>query len=216
MGSTTWAKVYTLYICELTVIQQPNSKLIQKVCEMARPNQLRTFNRNLYYRQTRARVNKCLNELKSLIAKHLQPESLARLTNADVLELAVTHLKKLQSRNQPIPNDQDVFRGGCYRWGSLVSHSPASVPSISLTYHEKHPPLSILMPQPLSTYSSGYSSAGALSPSTSSSPSHNVSTASSISSNTSRSSNISKSSNTSPHPQGLPKPTTSSPMWRPW
>ena len=73
--------------------------LIQKVCEMARPNQLRTFNTNLHRRQTRARVNKCLNELKSLIAKHLQPESFARLTNADVLELAVTHLNKLQSRN---------------------------------------------------------------------------------------------------------------------
>merc|ERR1712240_1006417 len=98
------------------------------------------------------------------------------------------HLNKLQSRNQPIPNDQDVFRGGCYRWGSLVSHSPASVPSISLTYHEKHPPLSILMPQPLSTSSSGYSSAGALNPApstSSSSPSRNVSTATSISSNTS-------------------------------
>merc|ERR1711989_256831 len=132
----------------------------------------------------------------------LQPESFARLTNADVLEHTVTHLRQLQSRNQPIPNDQDKFRGGCYRWPSLVSHSPASVPSISLTYRENQPPLSFyLMPQP---------------PSTSSSPSRNVSTASSISSNSSRSSNISKSSNTPPHPQGLPKPTTSSPIWRPW
>merc|ERR1712219_56396 len=127
---------------------------------MARANQLRTFNRNLYYRQTRARVNKYLNELKSLIAKTLQPESFARLTKADVLELTVTHLKKLQSRNQPIPSDQDEFRGGCCRCVSLVSHSLASVPSISLTHHEKHPPLSILVPQPqasptLSTTSSG-------------------------------------------------------------
>ena len=103
---------------------------------MARADQLRTFNRNLYYRQTRARVNKYLNELKSLIAKHLQPESFARLTKADVLELTVTHLKKLkklQSRNQPtikpIPSGQDKFRGGCCRCVSLVSHSLASVPS---------------------------------------------------------------------------------------
>ena len=102
-------------------------------CEMARANQLRTFNRNLYYRQTRARVNKYLNELKSLIAKHLQPESFARLTKADVLELTVTHLKKLQSRNQPtikpIPSGQDKFRGWRCRCVSLVSHSLASVPS---------------------------------------------------------------------------------------
>ena len=187
---------------------------------MVRPEQLHTFNTNRHRRQTRARVNKCLNELKSLIAKHLQPESFARLTNADVLEHTVTHLRQLQSRNQPIPNDQDKFRGGCYRWPSLVSHSPASVPSISLTYRENQPPLSfILMPQAPSTSSSGYSSAGALNPApstSSSSPSHNVSTATSISSNTSWGNIIFKSSNTPPHPQGLPKPTTSSPIWRPW
>merc|ERR1712240_913688 len=124
-------------------------------------------------------------------------------------------LKKLQSRNQPtikpIPSDQDKFRGGCCRCVSLVSHSLASVPSIFLTHHEKHPPLSILVPQPLSTTSRGYSSAGALSPApstSSSSSSCSVSTASSISSSTSRSNNISNSSNTSPHPQGLPMPAT--------
>ena len=97
-------------------------------------------------RKTRARVNKYLDELKSLIANTLQPESIARLTKADVFELTVAHLKKLQSRNQPtikpIPSDQDKFRGGCCRCVSLVSHSLASVPSISLTHHEKHPPLS--------------------------------------------------------------------------
>ena len=84
-------------------------------------------------RKTRARVNKYLDELKSLIANTLQPESIARLTKADVLELTVTHLKKLQSRNQltikPIPSDQDKFREGCCRCVSLVSHSLASVPS---------------------------------------------------------------------------------------
>ena len=84
-------------------------------------------------RKTRARVNKCLDELKNLIANTLQPESIARLTKADVLELTVTHLKKLQSRNQPtikpIPSGQDKFRGGCCRCVSLVSHSLASVPS---------------------------------------------------------------------------------------
>ena len=87
-------------------------------------------------RKTRARVNKCLDELKNLIANTLQPESIGRLTKGDVLELTVTHLKKLkklQSRNQPtikpIPSGQDEFRGGCCRCVSLVSHSLASVPS---------------------------------------------------------------------------------------
>ena len=83
-------------------------------------------------RKTRARVNKCLDELKNLIADTLQPESIARLTKGDVLELTVAHLKKLkklQSRNQPTPSGQDKFRGGCCRCVSLVSHSLASVPS---------------------------------------------------------------------------------------
>ena len=83
-------------------------------------------------RKTRARVNKCLDELKNLIANTLQPESIGRLTKGDVLELTVAHLKKLkklQSRNQPTPSGQDKFRGGCCRCVSLVSHSLASVPS---------------------------------------------------------------------------------------
>merc|ERR1711989_58998 len=142
-------------------------------CEMARAHQYRKAMRNMHDRKTRARVNKCLDELKSLMANTLQSEPIARLARVDVLELTVTHLKKLQSRNQltikPIPSDQDKFREGCCRCVSLVSHSLASLPSISLTHHEKRSPLTILVPQPqasptLSTTSSGYSSAGALSP----------------------------------------------------
>ena len=102
-------------------------------CEMARAHQYRKAMRNMHDRKTRARVNKCLDELKSLMTNTLQSESIARLERAGVLELTVTHLKKLQSRNQltikPIPSDQDKFREGCCRCVSLVSHSLASVPS---------------------------------------------------------------------------------------
>ena len=93
--------------------------------------QYRKLMKTLRERKRRARVNKCLDELKDLMVNTLQSEgeSIAKLEKADVLELTVTHLKKLQSRNQPIPNDQDEFRGGCYRCVSLVSHSLASVPS---------------------------------------------------------------------------------------
>ena len=102
-------------------------------------------------RKIRARVNKCLDELKSLMANTLQSESIAKLEKADVLELTVTHLKKLQSRNQltikPIPSDQDKFREGYCGCASLVSHSLASVPGISLTHHEKRTSNSTTTPE---------------------------------------------------------------------
>ena len=113
-------------------------------CEIeavSRTYQYRKLMKSLRERKRRARVNKCLDELKDLMVNTLQSEgeSIAKLEKADVLELTVTHLKKLQSRNQltikPIPSDQDKFREGYSRCVSLVSHCLASVPGISLTHH---------------------------------------------------------------------------------
>lgn len=213
-------------------------------CEIepvSRTYQYRKVMKPMLERKRRARINKCLDELKDLMVNALQSEgeSIAKLEKADVLELTVTHLKKLQSRNQlaikPIPSDQDKFREGYSRCASEVSRCLASVPGvdvtlgtklmthlgISLTHHEKRAPLTILVPQPqaspaLSTTSSGYSSAGELSPAPSSSSSCSISPAASVSSSTSRSSNFTSSSSTSPRPQGLLMAASSSPMWRPW
>ena len=114
------------------------------VCEIEAVSltyQYRKLMKTLRERKRRARVNKCLDELKDLMVNTLQSEgeSIAKLEKADVLELTVTRLKKLQSRNQltikPIPSDQDKFREGYSRCASLVSHCLASVPGISLTHH---------------------------------------------------------------------------------
>ncbi|XP_050700652.1 enhancer of split mbeta protein-like [Eriocheir sinensis] len=161
-------------------------------CELeplSRTYQYRKVMKPMLERKRRARINKCLDELKDLMVTALQAEgeSIAKLEKADVLELTVTHLKKLQRRNQlavrPLPSHQDKFREGYSHCASEVSRCLASVQGvdvtlgtklmthlgISLTNYEKRAPLTILVPQAepspaLSSASSGYSSASELSP----------------------------------------------------
>ncbi len=51
----------------------------------------------LLERKRRARINKCLDELKDLMTSALQEEgeNLSKLEKADILELTVRHLHKL-------------------------------------------------------------------------------------------------------------------------
>lgn len=211
-------------------------------CEIepvSRTYQYRKVMKPMLERKRRARINKCLDELKDLMVNALQSEgeSIAKLEKADVLELTVTHLKKLQQRDQltlkPIPSDQDKFRQGYSRCASEVSRCLASVPGvdvtlgtklmthlgISLTHHEKRAPLTILVPPPqaspaMSSASSGYSSAGELSPAPSTSSSS--SSRSCMSPLSVSVSSFSSSSSQSPRPQGLLMAATPVPMWRPW
>ncbi|XP_066959501.1 enhancer of split m7 protein-like [Macrobrachium rosenbergii] len=211
-------------------------------CELepvSRTYQYRKVMKPMLERKRRARINKCLDELKDLMIAALQAEgeSIAKLEKADVLELTVTHLKKLQRRNQlairPIPSDQDKFREGYSRCASEVSRCLASVQGVdvtlgtklmthlglSLTNYEKRAPLTILVPQAepspaLSSASSGYSSASDISPVPSTSSRSSTSPASSTSS---KAPAPSSGNSPSPRPQGLLTiAAPSGPMWRPW
>ncbi|KAF2365611.1 Orange domain, partial [Trinorchestia longiramus] len=155
---------------------------------MSRTYQYRKVMKPMLERKRRARINKCLDELKDLMVGALQNEgdSIAKLEKADVLELTVTHLKKLRQRGQlalkPLPNLQEKYREGYTHCASEVSRCLASIEGVDvtlgtklmthlgvkLTEHEKRAPLTILVPQPgpspaFSTTSSGYSSASELS-----------------------------------------------------
>uniref|UniRef100_A0A2P2I9F9 Enhancer of split m7 protein-like n=1 Tax=Hirondellea gigas TaxID=1518452 RepID=A0A2P2I9F9_9CRUS len=168
-------------------------------CEIeprSRTLQYRKITKPLLERRRRARINTCLDELKELMVGALQNEgeSIAKLEKADVLELTVTHLKKLRQRGQltlkPLPNLQEKYREGYTHCASEVSRCLASIEGVDvtlgtklmthlgvkLTEHEKRAPLTILVPQPVaspafSTTSSGYSSASELSPTPSTSSS---------------------------------------------
>ncbi|XP_076054750.1 enhancer of split m7 protein-like [Oratosquilla oratoria] len=180
---------------------------------VSRTYQYRKVMKPMLERKRRARINRCLDELKDLMVCALQSEgeSITKLEKADVLELTVQHLKKLQRRNQlairPLPSSNDKFREGYSRCASEVSRCLATIPSVdvtlgtklmthlglSLTNYEKRAPLSIIVPQAepspaLSSASSGYSSASEVSPTPSTS---SVSSAPAVRSSSSSSSSSS-------------------------
>lgn len=66
---------------------------------MSRTHQYRHMIKPLLERKRRARINKCLDELKDLMVSALQKdgESITKLEKADVLELTVRHLRKLKA-----------------------------------------------------------------------------------------------------------------------
>ena len=64
----------------------------------------------LLERKRRARINKCLDELKDImtVALQAQGENVSKLEKADILELTVRHLHKLQASQRLFlsPNSQ--------------------------------------------------------------------------------------------------------------
>jgi len=68
---------------------------------MSRTHQYRKVMKPLLERKRRARINKCLDNLKDLMVDALQSEgeSITKLEKADVLELTVRHLQKLKRQN---------------------------------------------------------------------------------------------------------------------
>ena len=67
----------------------------------------------LLERKRRARINKCLDDLKDLMVTALQAEgeSITKLEKADVLELTVRHLQKLKRQNALGLTPQATYAG---------------------------------------------------------------------------------------------------------
>ncbi len=61
----------------------------------------------LLERKRRARINKCLDELKDImtVALQAQGENVSKLEKADILELTVRHLQKLQQSQRLLPRN---------------------------------------------------------------------------------------------------------------
>ena len=91
---------------------------------MSRTHQYRHMIKPLLERKRRARINRCLDELKDLMVAALQKdgESITKLEKADVLELTVRHLRKLKAHGAlglgspghqgPSPASIERFRAG--------------------------------------------------------------------------------------------------------
>ena len=98
---------------------------------MSRTYQYRKVVKPILERKRRARINKCLDELKDLMVFALQTEgeSIAKLEKADVLELTVKHLRKLKRQQMLALNpglDLDRFHAGYTACATEVSKCLAS------------------------------------------------------------------------------------------
>ena len=107
---------------------------------MSRTHQYRKVMKPMLERKRRARINKCLDEIKDIMVNTLQAEgeSITKLEKADVLELTVKHLRKLKRKNAlgltPQATYAGRFRAGYSHCAQEVSkfmshHNPTNVDS---------------------------------------------------------------------------------------
>merc|ERR1712172_100378 len=106
---------------------------------MSRTHQYRKVMKPLLERKRRARINKCLDELKDLMVFAVQSEgdAINKLEKADVLELTVQHLQKLKHQKMLHVNpalDEDRFRSGFTACANEVSRFLSSVPGVNLQF----------------------------------------------------------------------------------
>lgn len=94
---------------------------------ISRTYQYRKVMKPMLERKRRARINRCLDELKELMVTALQSEgeNVSKLEKADILELTVRHLHGLKRQHQLVlPQDQgytDRFRAGFTQCAQEVS-----------------------------------------------------------------------------------------------
>ncbi|GBP30555.1 Enhancer of split mbeta protein [Eumeta japonica] len=104
---------------------------------VSRTYQYRKVMKPMLERKRRARINRCLDELKELMVSALQAEgeNVAKLEKADILELTVRYLHKLrrQRRLALSPTaDTDRFRAGFTHAANEVSRCLASIPGVDV------------------------------------------------------------------------------------
>lgn len=104
---------------------------------VSRTYQYRKVMKPMLERKRRARINRCLDELKELMVSALQSEgeNVAKLEKADILELTVRHLHKLRRQRRLSLNptvDADRFRAGFTHAANEVSRCLASIPGVDV------------------------------------------------------------------------------------
>ena len=103
---------------------------------MSRTHQYRKVMKPMLERKRRARINRCLDELKDLMVHALQTEgeSISKLEKADVLELTVKHLRKLRRHQMltlaPPSASEDRYKSGFAACATEVSRCLTSIPSV--------------------------------------------------------------------------------------
>lgn len=104
---------------------------------VSRTYQYRKVMKPMLERKRRARINRCLDELKELMVTALQSEgeNVSKLEKADILELTVRHLHKLRHQQKLATNptiESDRFRSGFISAANEVSRCLASTPGVDI------------------------------------------------------------------------------------
>lgn len=104
---------------------------------ISRTLQYRKVMKPMLERKRRARINRCLDELKDLMVSALATDgdNVSKLEKADILELTVSHLQKLKSQKKLAVNptvEADRFRAGFTTCAKEVSKCLASIPGVDI------------------------------------------------------------------------------------
>lgn len=188
-------------------------------------------------RKRRARINRCLDELKELMVTALQSEgeNVAKLEKADILELTVQHLHKLRKAKKlcivaaasPVV-EADRFRAGYTHCANEVSKCLAATPGVDvrlgtkLMSHLGHRLNELDRMSPLTVRVGGESPTTTTTTATAiTTPATTITTSSPASSPTSYSMPPTPTSSRSSESPGLEYSggllkVASSPVWRPW
>lgn len=106
--------------------------------ENSKTYQYRKVMKPMLERKRRARINKCLDELKDIMVECLtqEGEHVTRLEKADILELTVEHMKKLKRRGSLAlggkSSETDCFRSGYVHAADQISHVLAATPGVGV------------------------------------------------------------------------------------
>ncbi|ENN70559.1 enhancer of split mbeta protein [Dendroctonus ponderosae] len=120
-----------------SVVQHRNLQQSLDSKPMSKTMQYRKVMKPLLERKRRARINRCLDELKELMisALAMDEENVTKLEKADILEITVAHLQKLKRQKSLFSTpsvDTDRFRAGFTNCAKEVSRVLASTPGVNI------------------------------------------------------------------------------------
>ncbi|XP_063698442.1 protein hairy-like [Culicoides brevitarsis] len=99
-----------------------------------RPSDARRSNKPIMEKRRRARINNCLNELKTLIldAMKKDPARHSKLEKADILEMTVKHLQNLQRQSSHMADSNvlNKFKAGFTECANEVNRFPGIEPIV--------------------------------------------------------------------------------------
>lgn len=105
--------------------------------EMSKTYQYRKVMKPLLERKRRARINKCLDDLKDLMAECVAQTGDAKFEKADILEVTVQYLRKLKESKkhaQVQAAPEYSFRAGYIRAANEVSRALAALPKVDVAF----------------------------------------------------------------------------------